>query len=157
MVIVDFKVDEEELIESLEPDMSNIDDCIFVSTIFLMPSRMRVNEFELFEFKGQWLPAPIISLASGGLSAVERLKVTRKEKYIIVEGPGDITFRMIDEKKVNLFFKGDVKTVDTVVSYDELLEAFQKFAEKVRKFLWERAPQINNHPYWGPWLRGERD
>lgn len=91
-----------------------------------------------------------MSLASDGLLAVKCLKKSRKEHYSIIEGPGDIDFSMIDNMNVKIDFHNSSKHIVNNVKYDELLKAFEKFAEKVREFLWERVPQLNDHPYWGP-------
>jgi hypothetical protein len=158
MVILDFKTNEDVLKECLEEEIENVDMICFVTTFFLMPLRLCINGLELFEIdKDGWLPGPIISLASEGLSIIKELKITRKKEYQIIEGPGDFIFTMIDEKAVYVEFFGFSGNYKMNVKYEELLEAFKKFGEKVRAFLSERAPQINNHPYWGPWLRGEKD
>ncbi len=41
------------------------------------------------------------------------------------------------------------------VDYQELLEAFLQFREKVRSFLREKTPHILEHPEWGAWVAGE--
>jgi hypothetical protein len=158
MILIDFKIDEAMLAEDLEEDITKHEECTFVISMFIMPVRMQINGIDLFEYNNDpWSEAPIMNLASNGLLSVKRLKNKKKVTYPIIEGPGDLEFNMIDEINVNIDFFTGSRHVITTSKYDELLEAFQKFAEKVRKFLWVRVPQINDHPYWGPWLRGERD
>lgn len=152
MIIIDFEIDETELAESLAGDITQDDYVCFVSTMFIMPVKFQIDDYILFISS-----APIMSLASDGLLTVKELKNTKKEYYSIIEGPGDIDFFMIDNINVKLDFHDSSNHTIKIVNYDELLKAFEKFAEKVRKFLWERVPQMNDHPYWGPWLRGERD
>jgi hypothetical protein len=64
---------------------------------------------------------------------------------------------IFQDVNVNVIFFNSSERENVTANYNELLEAFKKFADKVRKFMWERVPQLNEHPYWGPWLRGERD
>lgn len=158
MVLIDFKVDENELAENLDNELDKLKDCFFVSTLFIMPVRIQIEEFEIFEFDNDpWAEMPIMNIASAGLRKIKELKIEGTKKYDLPEGAGLLEFNMLDEKNVKVSYTGFTKPFVTLTSYNELLNAFEKFAEKVRMFLWERAPQINNHPYWGPWLRGERD
>jgi hypothetical protein len=159
MMLIDFKVDEEELRNSLDDDITKEEfNIAYTSVMFIMPIRIQVNGIELFELNGDpWCEAPLLSIASDGLFYVKALKHSGKEEFRIIEGPGEIEFTMIDKTSVKLDFYDGAKHTVTVVKYDELLEAFEKFADKVRKFLRERAPQINENSYWGPWLRGECD
>ncbi len=158
MILIDFEIDENELLENFEEELEKLSTTFFVTTIFIMPIRILVNGYDLVEYNGYpWAEMPIMHLASNGLLTVKRLKKIKKEVYNLPEGAGEITLTMIDDKDVRVAYKGFAKPVVTVVSYEELLEAFKTFADKVRKFLWERVPQMNTHHSWGPWLRGERD
>ena len=157
MILIEFEVDESELAENLEEDIVSIDLVSFVLTLFIMPVRFQINGIELFEYKGDlWATMPIMNLASNGLLSVVKLKEARVKTYELLEGPGTMYFRMLENDNVEFIYDG-VRQVITTVKYSELLEAFQNFADKVRKFIWERVPQMNEHPYWGPWLRGEKD
>ncbi len=93
-----------------------------------------------------------MSLASKGVIIVKNLKKSKKEHYEIIEGPGDIEFTMIDDITVELEFYNSSRSLVQFVNYIELLQAFENFAAKVRAFFWKRAPQLNEHPFWGPWL-----
>jgi hypothetical protein len=75
----------------------------------------------------------------------------------MLEGPGDFKFTLMDDRKVEVVFFNSSERILEIVSYEELLDAFQKFANKARAILREKVPQLNEHPYWGPWLRGEKD
>ncbi len=158
MIIIDFKIDENELAENLDNDIPNVDYVLFVTTLFIMPVRFRINESDLFEINNDpWAEMPIINFASEGVQKIKKLLITRKEVYTLLEGVGVLQFIMEDEKNVKIIFNDSAKSIVNNVNYKELLEALQKFANKVRKFFWDRVPQINEHPYWGPWLREERD
>jgi hypothetical protein len=141
MITLDFQVDEEELKECLdetERNIESIDEGCFVTTMFLMPLRMSLNGLEIFRIKEDcWSPGPIMDLATYGLMTVKKLKKSRKEEHLIIEGPGEFTFTMVDDEDVYVKFTGGYSTT---VKYDELLEAFEKYAEKVRTFLKERVP-----------------
>ena len=150
MILIEFEVDENELAENLEGDIVEIDYVSFVLTLFIMPVRFQVNGIELFEYKGDlWArDDPIMNLASNGLLAVINLNSSKIKKYNLLEGPGTMYFRMIEDDNVEFIYDG-VRQVVTTVKYSELLEAFQKFADKVRKFIWERVPQNERTPLLG--------
>ncbi len=158
MILLDFKIDENALAEDLEDDITKYQGCLFVLSFFIMPIRMQINGIEYFEYKKEpWSYAPIMNLATEGLESIKQLKTKKIVTYPIIEGPGIFEFTMMDNSNVNVNFSNGSRHFVSIVNYDELIEAFQSFAEKVRTFLKKRVPQINEHPYWGPWLRGERD
>ncbi len=158
MIILDFLWDENSLAEDLEMDIPNEDESLFEMSYFVMPIRFNVNGNELFENCGSpWASGPILSLASSGLIAVKDVLKTKKENYLIIDGPGSLEFTLMDNKKVEVAFVISSKRIAEIANHEDLLEAFQKFADKARMFLKERVPQLNEHPYWGPWLRGEKD
>ncbi len=158
MIFIEFKIDENTLAENLEMDITEYQACSFVVSIFIMPVRMQMNGIDLFKSQDDpWAEAPIMNLASNGLLSVKDLKKEKRVSYSVLEGPGDFEFTLIDETQVKVDFFDCNKHTILIVKYEELLSAFQQFANKVRVFLWERVPQMNNHPYWGPWLREERD
>ncbi len=158
MIYIDFKIDEKVLAEDLDEDITKYDESVFIVSMFIMPVRMQINGTDFFEYRNvPWSQAPLLNLASNGLKGVKELKNNNEVSYHIYEGPGDFKFSLVEENTVHIDFNNWSKHLITTVKYHELLEAFQSFAEKVRIFLRERVPQINEHPYWGPWLRGERD
>ncbi len=158
MIEIDFKIDEEVLAEDLEGDIPNLDETFFLYSRFVMPVRMKIDDIDLFEWNNDpWCEAPIIYIASTGIDITKNLKIQKKTFWPIIEGPGNIELTMLDEHNVELDLNTGSRHVIVTAKYQELLEAFQKFANKVREFIWERVPQLNEHPYWGPWLRGERD
>lgn len=156
-VKLDFRVNEDELSNSLNKNLQEPEDSVFISSIFSMPLRMKICNLELFKLKKVWQSGPIIGFASEGVATIKKLKISGKEHYGIIKGPGDLFFTMLTDEIVRVEFLGLSGKFDVIVGYEDLLKAFLKFANKVRKFLRERAPQINDHPYWGPWLRGEKD
>jgi hypothetical protein len=40
------------------------------------------------------------------------------------------------------------------VPYDQLLDAWTKFAEEVRQYLVNKFPALRSHRFWGDWLSG---
>lgn len=159
MIIFDFEIDEDELREDLESDIPTTDLDLFVLTFFLMPVRLNINGVEFFQFDNPkpWdcrIGTPILNIASNGLIAVKSLPSVRKVEYVFLEVGSILEMTMLPENNVSIDFN---KKIHVVISYDELLTAFDRFAASVRKFLNERVPQMNQHPYWGSWLRGEHD
>ena len=147
MIEIDFKVDEEELAEDFEFELEGLDNCFFVLTMFMMPVKIFMEGVDMLNPPNTWIHLPIMNIASNGLMIIKKLKISKKEKYELPEAAGDFLFDLLDENHVKVLFR---KKDKIIVKYDELLKAFQQFADKVRKFLWERVPQMNEHPYWGP-------
>lgn len=158
MILLDFKIDEKALAEDLKEDILNEDEDFLLISYFFMPVRMKFNQYELFEYEGDpWCEMPLLYVASG-LKAVEKAKQIGQKGFILIEGPGEFVFTMINERTdVVVTYSDGLKLIVTVVSYIKLFEAFKIFENRVREFIWERVPLINKHPYWGPWLRGEKD
>lgn len=159
MVIFDFKVDEEELAEDLEFDIVNTKYNLFALTFFMMPVRLNINGVEFFRYdrtdpKNYWVGMPIINLASEGLIYVKSLPLKGRVEYDLPEVGTYLNFQMLPNNQVSITFG---KKIHVIIPYEELLKAFEDFAVNVRNFLNDRVPQMHQHPYWGPWLNGERD
>jgi hypothetical protein len=157
MILIDFRVNEEELLEDLEMDIPTVEYPLFVLTFFMMPVKIQINGNNIFDPPDQWAELPILNIASNGLVHVKSLKENISENYELPEGVGTFDFSLLKGGLVKINYNNGISSSVFIVTYNELLEAFQKFAEKVRAFLKERVPQLNEHPYWGPWLRGEKD
>lgn len=159
MIIFEFRIDEVELAEDLEFDLKNLDLDLFVLTVFIFPVRLNINGVEFFRYnrpdpQKYWDSMPIINLASNGLIYVKSIPEQGNVEYDIPEGGGVLNFTMLPQNQVSVTFG---KSIHVIVPYQELLTAFENFAANVRAFLNEKVPQMHQHPYWGPWLRGERD
>lgn len=136
MITIQFKIDEDVLKEDLEEDITKYDNVTFVISMFIMPVRMQVNGIELFECRNDpWGEAPLMNIASNGLLSVKDLKIKDKVSYDIIEGPGDFEFTKISESKVNVDFHNGSKRIITIVEYNDLINAFQRFTDNVRRFL----------------------
>ncbi len=144
MILIDFKVDEEVLAEDLEEDIPNLDKTFFFFSMLLMPIRLKIGDMDLFEHNNDpWCEAPLLEVASTGLKTIKNLKIKKRVYWCIFEGPGNIEFTLIDENNIKVDFIPGSRHVIVTAKYEELLEAFQKFANKVREFIWERVPQLN--------------
>lgn len=158
MISLDFEIDETELKINIEDEPENADLDLIVLTYFIMPVRFQVNGIDFFKFplnnpSDPWVPLPIVNIATDGLYSIKKLKVKKRIKYDLPEGAGLLQFEFFDIDKVRIIYS--VNHIDISVNYEKLLEAFEKFTDKVKKFLNERVPQMRKHPYWGSWIRGE--
>ncbi len=73
--------------------------------------------------------------------------------FDLPEGGGSLHLEINVNQIVKLTFPPLKKEAE--IDYQELLEAFLQFREKVRSFLREKTPHILEHPEWGAWVAGE--
>lgn len=157
MIIFEFQIDETELEEQLESDITNFDFGLFSVTLFIMPVRLNINGIEFFrhgrtngdEF---WASFPILELASYLLETVKSLPEIEIQTHQLPAG-GIFVFELLSNNTVSVSYNN----ITTVVSYEDLLRALEDFAANTRKFFKERVPQLNLHTFWGRWLREEFD
>ena len=160
MILFDFQVDEEQLADDLGEEENPLfaDEDLIVLTYFIMPVRLQINGKEFFTSrinKDPWVGLPIVNLATYLFYRIQHLHRLKKFMYDLPEAVGIIQFTLLDNNKVRVVFK--YNDIDEIVDYTELLQAFEKFTEKVKLFLNERVPQMREHPYWGAWVRGEEE
>lgn len=158
MIIFEFKIDEDELAEDLEFDVSSQDSCLFLISIFYMPVRLNINGIEFFRFgstkpNGFWTYVPLVAMASSLLMVVKSLTEIEIKDYSM-PGGGTFLFQFLQDDNLSVKFSGGEHEV---VPYYEFLNACEQFTANVRKFLNERVPQLHQHKFWGLWLRGEFD
>ncbi len=146
MIIIDFKIDDFALIKHRGSRIDQLPSYFFTSTLFIMPLRFQASGIELFGFEDDpWGSGPIMCLATEAFNIVKNLKTIKKKLYIFIEGPGDIEFSMIDNENVKIDFDEGSEHIITIVNYDELLDAFRRYSEKVRNYLREYVPQMSQH------------
>lgn len=93
MIGIDFKIDEDVLAEDLEElDIPSLDESIFVSTIFIMPVRIRIDDIDLFEFKNDPWRGSNHKRCQRWVVNNKYLRINHKKNWSIIEGPGDIKF-----------------------------------------------------------------
>jgi len=148
--VLKFKIDEEELAADKRCNPSEACMAMLKNTYFIMPVKLQINDIELFKISSDnpWLDYPIIHIATFGLSYVLDLKNTKNFTYEMPEG-GYLKFKKTNNHVLvsSLYHKTPVS-----VSYDELVAAFEKFSEDVRKFLIKNFPEMKQHPELGEWL-----
>ncbi len=160
MIIFEFMIDEQELMENLEVELDKADESFIPVTLFIMPVRLQINEKELFTSPrinktDPWIGMPIVGVATEGLYRIRQIPTLRNVDYDLPEGIGTIEFILLENNQVKVLYK--IHDIDEIVSYTELLEAFENFSLKVKQFLNERVPIMREHPYWGAWVRGEEE
>ena len=158
MIKLDFKIDEKELqpkyLKLIKPDRY----ICLVITCFLMPVRFQIHGKDVFYNKkapkfGHWFTMPLLDVVTMGLGHIEILPQKKKTEWWLHESGGKVHFKMMSGNKVKVTFTSHDEVF--YVDYNELLQAFMNFRERVLKFLNERVPQLQDHSYWGPWLKGE--
>ena len=159
MIKVEFKINNEYLSKSYLHLIEQESEVVLRTTCFLMPTRFLIDEIDLFYDKkypkfGPWHDMPIIGWATELVTLIKNLPNKKKDTHIFThEGYRDILFEMKKEGKVRIKYLGTMNAF--FVDYDELLNAFLKFENEVKKFLNEYVPQFKEHPYWSDWIKGK--
>jgi len=129
-------------------------------TFFIMPVRLSLCGVELLEWPGvrsrpssEWCPLPLLHVAAIGLDLVRSLEgETQKATYSLPEVGTELRLaRMGDRVRVYSTMNGREATV----GYDELLSAFERFAQGVRRMLLESVPALRDDPHWGAWFTAD--
>jgi hypothetical protein len=123
-----------------------------------MPVKFMISGKDIFydDIKNPWYDMPLIDFSTTLLGIIKNLPKKKKNKFVFThEGYKDILFEMLPNNKVRLIYMGSMNTF--IVDYDELLKVFMKFEKEVKEFLNKDVPQFREHPYWGPWVRGEAE
>jgi len=180
MVILDFQLELHAIEKCSASDLRTADEGFMAATYFQMPVRFSVDNVELLELPinnhGQihvfiyspkestliptqqerqsspWLPLPILDVAVVGLDTLRQALVEGVAIYPFIDYCWHLRFEVLG-KDVLVYSKVNGRTAR--VSHEELLCAFNEFASKVRNVLRQEAPELNDHPYWGKWLRNE--
>ncbi len=161
MIELEFKVNKKEITKKILNLIKTADEISIQITYFLMPTKFVINGEDLFYDKkrkktDEWYEMPLIDWSTNILGIIKNLPIKKKDKYVFShESYRNIEFEMINTKKVKLIYTGTMK--EFIVNYDELLNVFEIFEKKVKKFLNEYVPQLREHPYWGAWVKGEAE
>ncbi len=121
------------------------------NVLFDMPVHIRIEDVDLSPPSGA---EPIIFLARAGPYIVRNL---------LVGMPQELRFPSGGELVLTLDRSGDVTMACPVrrrtakATHRDLLEAWKRFAEDVKKFLLAEFPELSSHPELGAWFRGESD
>jgi hypothetical protein len=169
MVKIEFFNDENEINEDKLYDPLHMDAAILEQTFFVLPVRFLVNDSDMFHWKQEirigmpkdevyrsmeeniyiWIPLPVLHLATKGLDEAKR---ACKGETIIYSLPGtmyQIKFHPMNNK---IEISSSFLNYSEVIYCTELVEAFEKFAEEVRKMINREFPELKKHPQIGAWL-----
>jgi hypothetical protein len=134
------------------------DNAALQETYFLMPTRLQVHQEELFAVppKGQqkysspWLELPILHVATVGLGKVKDICKQGQSMYTLPGSGWRLRFEACGQ---DVMIHSEVNGRQGCVRYAELLAAFEHFASTAREVLRHKVPELQEHPYWGKWLR----
>ena len=159
MVILEFKCDNLAIEKAGEHELDKVDSALFSNKLFIMPVHLRVDDVELLEMSTQfgrlvtqWPFLPVVDVATYGLEKLyDAWQNGHSEIWVSEIGLRLTLDREDDSIKMHSHNMGRVCSAP----YIELRQAFEDFAKRVRETLTKEAPELQNHPYWGPWFRGE--
>jgi hypothetical protein len=146
-VSLDFEVDERSLQGARSRDPGHADVVLLRNTYFDMPVHFNIGNVKLIDVE-----MPLYAVAVEGLEDLKKLPTEQRLTMSLPVISG-LDLEMEDDEVV---ITNPVRGGGTVrVSYDELLAAWEAFAEKVRVFLVSKFPELREHPQVGAWFRGE--
>ena len=156
-MLLEFQIDDGALAADREIDPRTADTAALQETYFLMPTRLQVHQDELLAVPPQgkkdaspWLELPILHVATVGLQKVKELC---KEGQSIYTLPGSGWRLGFQTSGQDILIHSEVNGRQSCVHYAELLAAFEHFASTAREVLSHKVPELQDHPYWGKWLR----
>lgn len=156
MIIFEFKFNKRDLAVISAKDITSVPYSNFLHTHLRLPVRLNINGVELFRFDNPsphdyWCHMAILGFAAALLQDIRALPEIGNTVHQLIQGTA-FHFQMIPQNKVSIKFG---EKIHLIVDYEELLAAFEHFAANTRIFLNEHVPQLNQHRFWGRWLRGE--
>jgi hypothetical protein len=160
-MLLEFQVDEAALAADREVNPRTADAAALQETYFLMPTRLQVHQEELFAvpLKGNrkdaspWLELPILHVATVGL---QKVKDICKQGQSIYTLPGSGWRLRFQASGQDVLIHSEVNGCQSCVHYPELLAAFEHFASAVKEVLHRKVPELQEHPYWGTWLKAKQ-
>jgi hypothetical protein len=157
-MLLEFQVDEEALAADRKIDPRTADAAALQETYFLMPTRLQVQQEELFavppkdqrKHASPWLELPILHVATVGLQKVKEIGKQGQSIYTLPGSGWRLRFEACGQ---DVLIHSEVNGRQSCVHYTELLAAFEHFASTTRAVLSHKVPELQDHPYWGKWLR----
>jgi hypothetical protein len=160
-MLLEFQIDEAALAADREVDPRTADAAALQETYFLMPTRLQVHQDELFAAPLQgyrkdaspWLELPILHVATVGLQKVKDICKQGQSTYTLPGSGWRLRFQASGQ---DILIHSEVNGRQSCVHYTELLAAFEHFASIVKEVLSRKVPELQEHPYWGTWLRAKQ-
>ncbi len=173
MIQIEFQSGEIPIAEEESSMLLGLSAAAVESIYFILPVRLRVNGIELFEggagepdvficqverevfgddarpeMTGPHIPVPVLFLAVEGLRQAQRACHGETAALNFPTG-GSLEFHPAG---AGVEISSSISGRRTFISCSELLEAFEGFAERVRQYLIEAAPELMQHPAWTTWF-----
>ena len=151
---------------------------VIESTCFNLPVRLRINNIDLFENLSNdrivfvchveremyeeteisdeinpWIAVPLLHLASTGLRQVRKACLGESVFYHL-PGGGSLQIRPAGEW---VEITSSLNQRSARVSCSELLEAFEDFSARVRRFILQEIPEIREHAAWPSWFEAKNE
>lgn len=172
MITLEFRMDENALIEDKLSDPLHSDIAVLQETFFVLPVRFIVNGVNIFNFdtnqkvflglsndkqlksvdkmiKSIWLPLPVLNLAIVGL---DKVKIACEGKASFYSLPETGAYIMFQPSSTGIGVKTSFASKFEETTCSDLLMAFSEFAEHVRKMILSVFPELITHPDLGSWL-----
>jgi hypothetical protein len=144
MVIFDFEVSSESLAEAKGTDLADYPVAALAHTFFLMPVRLAIDGTELFHTE-----TGIFYMAS----ALPTVRMLPEVGSVRLNPPGMGLFMWMDGEDALMRIIGFGEPARA--AYSDLLQAWEAFADKVRKLRVIEFPELRRHPRAGAWFRGK--
>ena len=129
-----------------------------------VPVRLRIGDVDLLGYveetinepsEFRWVSLSILDIAKWGLFSVKRARELGRYVYEL-GSHGDTGAALLFEMSGDEILVHSTMTERTArISYRSLVEAWEAFAERVRKYILHEFPQMKNEPGWGEWLAGK--
>jgi len=169
MVVLEFHVDAAIIAADCGiGDLRKADRVAIYQTYFMMPVRLRIGAIEILELdlpdnlpprhpvwrmpSPAWQELPLLHVATVGLDTIRETRQVGVSRYDV---PEDGTLYLTMNGADVAVMSSNRPTMIGRAPYCELLDAFEQFADQVRETLGQECPELKEHPYWGPWFRGE--
>jgi len=145
--LLDFAIDRDALTRRDTSNLTNEDPAMLSHLFFVMPVTLIVGNVAILD-SGQ---LPLINIAFDSLYTVRSLPRLKLERMILPPG-GGLEFRLegADATVVNLHNNATGQS-----PYLELLQAWENFSYRVRRFLLDEFPELVQHPQLGEWFLSE--
>jgi hypothetical protein len=138
MTEIDFLIEERVFAEDLTFDPSSADPAALEETYFIMPTRVRVGEVDLFTSNANaspWHPLPVLGFATHLLEALRKCPPDTAGA-IFLAGGGEFRFEL-EGKDLTVICTLTKRSASD--SRDNVYDAAERFSKKVQLFLMTRV------------------
>lgn len=174
MVIFEFAVDQNILLDDLSANPSKESLAVLQETYFVFPTRLNINGSEMLSIslkklvmygnqvggelnfadqiiENPWMSLPLLHLVLVGFGQVRKACAGQVASYSL---PGTGALLIFVPIQGNIEIRSTLTGRTESVECHELLEAFINFKNKALRFLIQSVPDIEKHSEWGKIING---